>query len=368
MWLGTALPQTPPAAPPAGKTVPTPSFESSWSLTLDLKDPLLAASATTVFIAATSGTLTAYALDDGRELWKSDARPIVPPVEGDELLFVVEEHAVVALSQATGEQKWTTPLTPLHVRPLHESGWLFLADSEGSVVALRSSDGSQVWRQAVGAPLVAPMTLDGDLLFAPLLDGRLVALVVSAEGKLKWTCVLDSAGGTPVAAGERVYIGSAKGLFYSVKQKDGRVDWRHTRMANTVIGHPILSGPRVLIATMEKRVVAFNRGSGAQLWGAPFDATPAEQIAVDGESLFVPEASGEIAAVAEKTGKSVVAIPAPKSTGSRLAAPIVVAGPPGGMRLVRLMLGSDGMLTLEIFKKAAPPSRPALPARPRPDA
>jgi outer membrane protein assembly factor BamB len=352
-WIASALPQTPAPAAPAGKNLPAPAFQAGWTVTLDARDPLVAAGSALVFLGSKSGALTAYAIEDGHPVWTKDIRTSLTPVVGADLLFVFNDSAgaLVALDQATGAERWRTPVGELAVTPLHQSGWLFAAGKDGSMTALRSADGSQVWRQAVGVPAAARLALDGDRLFAALTDGRLISMAVNSDGRVEWTCPLDSPGGIPFAVGERVYVSSTKGTLYSIKQKNGRLDWRHARIGAAAVGHAVVDGSRLFIATLDSRVVALNRDGGAQLWWAPVDARPAEQLTITDGHLLAPLASGEIAIVPEKTGKAVAPLPAPKTAGVRLAAPVVFGGSAESPVLFRVTLGTDAVPLLESFTR-----------------
>ena len=314
-----------------------------------MKDPVIAAGAAHAFLGAKDGPLRAYALDDGHQVWTKDIRTALPPVVGEDLLFVVQDGELLALDQSTGHERWHVSSGDMARAPLHQAGWLFFSAKDGSLVALRSADGSEVWRQALGAPTAAAMSVDGDQLFAPLTDGRLVSLAINAAGTQLWSCMLDSPGGSPLAAGDRVYLGSAKGLFYSVKEKNGRLDWQHKRIGTPVIGRPVLDGERVFIATLDSRVVAIDRGGGAQLWWEPLNARPVEQLTIESDHLLVPLTSGEIAIVSEKTGKSIAPIAPPASSGVRLAAPMAVGGSAGALHLLRITMGTDAVPVLESF-------------------
>lgn len=318
---------------------------------LETKDPAIAAGASNVFLAAKTGPLTAYALADGHQVWTNALRAAQPPVVSGDLLFVAQDGVLFALDQATGRERWHAATGELAVPPLAQAGWLFVPAKDGSILALRSTDGSEVWRQSLAAPAAASMAVDGDRLFIPLRDARVVALAINANGALLWTCLLDSPGGSPLAASDRVYLGSTTGEFYSVKQKDGRVAWRHTRIGMAVVGHPVMGDSRLFIATLDNRIVALDPDGGAQLWWETLNARPAEQLMRDGAHLLSPVATGEIAILPEKTGKSLTPIPAPKAAGIRLAAPVVIGGPPDAPVLLRITMGSDAVPVLESFKR-----------------
>jgi outer membrane protein assembly factor BamB len=353
--MSAALPQVAPPARPVGKTVPapTPAFKATWTAVSEsvVRVPF-AAGATNFFLPLDSGHVVARALEDGAEVWRISLAADVGLTAGDDLVFVAKGDVLHALEQSTGRERWTAMTGPLAVQPTWRAGWIFAAATNGSIAALRATDGSPVWQQSLGAAVAAPIAIDGDRLFASLADRQLVSLDIAANGNVVWKTSLDAVGGQPLAAGERLFLSTVNGGFFSYKQESGRLDWPHTLIRPKVVGCPVADGARVFIATSDNRVVALDRRSGTIQWFVPLAGRPAEQLIVDRQQVILPLASGDIVILAEKDGKPLAPLGAQKpGQGIRLSTPLVVGGPPGAPQLLRLTMGTDQVETLTSYRR-----------------
>jgi outer membrane protein assembly factor BamB len=411
-WIVAAQPQVGPPVtkhPPIpisskGKIVPkapSPPFKPKWNLTLPQSLHVqVVAGPDEFFVGSDAGTTAAYASADAQLMWTA---PIAAArmAAGDGFVFVSDDKGVHALNQTTGNIFWTIPTGPLATSPVWLPGWLFTEALDGTVAAWRISDGSKLWERALGvpAPPLSPLVIDGDRVFIPLHDRRLVCLKIQ-DGAMLWSLDLDGIAGTPTAAAGRVYFGSSNYTFYAVKQQNGELEWEpHRMIKSTVIGRPVLDERYIWITTLNNRVQALSRSNGQIEISNELSARPTEQFVIDGGQVIVPLASGEIAVFDQKTGKvlrSPTSVPPPGSPeataaaaaataaptaapsggivpplppppvtatvapGTRLAPPLVVTGPSDAPVLLRVILnpGSDHIVTAFERTKPAPPAPP----------
>ena len=375
-WINVALPQVIAPFPSPGKSVPAkpvgkhgpppppPVYKAGWSVPLNsVKQVRVAAGTANVFIGTDTGPLKARTLADATDVWTADLKPDVDLAAGDQLLFVAEGDVLHALEQDTGHERWRVTTGPLAVAPMWQVGWVFTAAKSGALTAFRAADGSQVWQQALGSPAAATMALDGDRLFVALADQRLVCLGI-VTGTVTWALKLSAVGGEPLALGDRVYLGTADTNFYSVKQGAGDVEWTHRLIRAKVAGHPILDERHIYVATLDNRVLALSRGNGAIQWMQPLVSRPGEQLLLESGQLIVPLGSGEFTVLEPKEGKSVLpkpavpavpAVPVPAAPkageGTKLAAPLVLAGTTDAPQLLRVTIGPDALYTLTSFRR-----------------
>jgi outer membrane protein assembly factor BamB len=385
-------PPIPPLTRAAGNEIPALApYRPKWSLALPPATRVaLAAGAENFFIGTDTGPLLAYSLVDVGQIWTADLQPVLPLTAGEQLVFVATDDTLHALDQATGQERWKIASGPLAVAPTWRQGWLFTLGHEGDVTAWRASDGGQVWRQPLGSPASAPPAVDGDRLFVPLADGRLVCLMI--DGSIAWSISLAGVGGRPFAAGERVFLGTSHPTFYSVDQSDGTLEWPpHRLLQSTVVGHPVLDSRSIWMATLNNKVIALSRRNGAIEWYNTLPARPAEQLIIEGGQIMVPLESGDIMAFGQKerqrlpsptTPAAAAAAPGPPpaapatpspapsanppdlepqplTPGSRLAAPVILTGPVEAPYLLRATLGADDVHTVTAFQRQAPPPPPA---------
>jgi len=360
VWLASQIPPASINPEQPGKKVPTPAaFQSVWSVSLaSIEQPHLVAGPTNFFVVSKNAPLTARSLADGHEVWTSPLRSDLPPAASEDLVFVLQDDVLHALEQSNGQERWAVRTGPLAIGPVRRTEWVFIAASDGTIAGLRALDGYRVWEQKLGSPASAPPAIDGNRLFAPLADGRLVSMMISTEGRVLWTSTLASAGTEPMAADGRIFLGSAEGLLYSISQEDGQRIWpTHALIRAKVSGHPLVDKTRVFIATLDNYALALDTSSGAIIWRQALDARPSAQMIIDSDQLIVPLNSGDVSFFAVKTGSALAALPGKLTAGNLLVPPLVTTGAPGSPQLLRLTLGSDAVLTLVSFKRAVSPPK-----------
>ncbi len=212
--------------------------------------------------------LAAWDLTIGRQLWVAEADVHSKPAADDQLIFIAESDALVALSAADGSRAWRVTLdaadralaTPL----VWDNGWLIAATESGAIIGFRASDGHLIWRHNLGSPLRAPPALAADRVYLPAGDGRIVALQVETGAKV-WEHRLGGPPSDVLALDDRLYVGSLDNFFYCLLAKDGRVAWRFPT-GGDVIGLPLVDDRRVYFSSLDNILRALDRRSGSQQW------------------------------------------------------------------------------------------------------
>src|SRR5262245_37531432 len=112
-----------PKAPPPLALVPTRPL---WGLALNSTIAQRPAyDATRAYFSLDHDRLVAYDIVSGKQLWLVDSHAIFPPATGDDLVFLVEADAVLALHASDGSEAWRTALAePLATALAWEHGWL----------------------------------------------------------------------------------------------------------------------------------------------------------------------------------------------------------------------------------------------------
>lgn len=286
-----------------------------WSVELSAP-PVLAPVLTEqrVFVAIPPGTIAAFNTTDGAELWKVEMTADQPIVSAGEYLIVAAGEAIHAVRAADGAVAWRQPAGTLTAPLVAHGGWIITAvDSE--ITARRASDGTVVWTQAVG-PLRVAATIEGDSLYLPLTDKRVVALDLTT-GRMKWERTLRGLPAEIAAYGKRVYVGTDDKWFYCLDAKNGGSEWQPIRVGSGTIGRPALDRRHVYFSAMDNYVRALDRDSGAIRWqfGLPF--RPVAGPAVVGTVVVVPGGADVLQALDAASGKRVKSIP----FGASLASP-----------------------------------------------
>jgi outer membrane protein assembly factor BamB len=273
---------------------------------LPLNNPLIVAPAyedTRAFFAIDGDHLAAYDLVAGTQLWMVDARPLMQPVAGDGLLFILEPDVLKALHVADGSVAWQIPFSEtLAVHPVWDNGWLIVASNRGEIGALRATDGQFIWRRDLKSPAHALPALAADRVYIPTSDNRIVALRVET-GEPVWERRLGGAPNDILALNNRIYAGSQDNFFYCVMAADGRVDWRW-RTGGDVIGMPIADERHVYFVALDNVLRALNLVSGGQQWMRPLPMRPAWGPVRAGSTIVVAGQSATLHAFNAKDGVS----------------------------------------------------------------
>ena len=301
-----------PAAPTQSAHAPVSLFPvvPVWALSLGSQLTVAPAyDATHVYFSLEDDRIAAYDIVSGTRTWLVTARPQMPPIAGDSLLFIVEPDALTALDAGDGSVAWQLPFAEkLAVVPVWDNGWLVLSTVIGEVLAFRATDGYLVWRKRFEAPAHAPPALAADRVYVPTENGRIVALQVET-GELLWERRLGGAASDIVAFDERIYAGSADNFFYCVMAKDGRVAWRW-RTGGDITGRPITDDDLVYFVSLDNVLRALSLKSGVQRWMRPLAIRPAWGPALTGTTVVVAGLNASARAFDSKDGKPVGETPA----------------------------------------------------------
>lgn len=165
-------------------------------------------------------------------------------------------------------------------------------------------------RVQIAAP---PVVADGQLYFLDA-DHRVIS-VGASDGRRNWTQALrpeDSRdrvarGGGVATAGGRVFVSTGFGFIVALDASTGNEVWR-TNGGAPFLSAPTVSGGRVYAITADSELLAMDANSGEVLWTYQAIAEQARilsapSVAVEGETVIAPFASGEVAALLGANGR-----------------------------------------------------------------
>lgn len=263
----------------------------------------------TVFVALAGGHVDAYARADGAPLWSIDLELAADLATGDGLVFARTPTAVVAIDGATGRVRWRAEIGPGAVAPRWRSGWLLAATSDGALVALRAADGREIWRRALGSAVAAPTAIEGDRVYVPLADRRVVALAIE-RGERVWEAVLGGPGREILALADRVYVGSLDNALYCLSARDGRQLWQW-RTGGDVVGGAVADASRLYFVALDNVLRAVDRRSGVQRWRLALPTRPAGRPALAGVTVMAPASSRVLMFAHRERGRPVARVELP---------------------------------------------------------
>lgn len=335
--------------PPAAQPLPR---AQRWSVSIPASTTLPPVmDGARVFAFIPPGVVGSFNLADGSQLWRVELAPDHPFAVHDGKLIVAAGGAMHALDAGTGAVAWRQATGTLAAPPLIHQGWV-VTSSGNEVVASRADDGAVVWRQPHGALRHMP-TIEGDQLFLPLSDGRVLAVVLTT-GEARWERKLGDAPSQIAALAGRVYVGSASKYFYCLDAADGDREWRQ-RPGAVVIGRPAVDAERVYVATTDNLLRAYDRVSGALKWQAPLPFRPYSGPLLLGTAVIVPGYITELTTLDAASGKAGPAL----SFGAPLAGPIALQPSDRGPLAAAITGGVAGDWKLSIWE--VPTSVPTAP-------
>lgn len=270
------------------------------------------------YVPLRDGRLVAVDLERGGIRWAVEQAVTSPPVGGEGLVFVAGDERLVAL-RADGVEQWTIPVAGGFAAPLlWQGGWLIAPVASGELLGIRARDGQVIWTARLGTPATARATIDGDRVYVPLRDGRVVALDVST-GESRWERAVGEAPGVVLADGDRLFVGTREksfSFFYCLSAEDGDPKWRW-RTGGAVLGPVVSDGERVYVTALDNVLRAFKRSNGWQEWKQGLPMRPSGPALLVGSVLVVPGVSVELRTYRPRDGSAAGVFQAP----TELAAP-----------------------------------------------
>ena len=272
-----------------------------------------------VFIGDDMGYLTAYALKDGKALWRfQSGKRIVgtPAVSEGIVVFGSADCKIYGLNAQNGNLLWTVETSePVLGAVTIDNGTAYIGASDHTFRAINTCNGEIKWTYTgvKGYLETKPLVTDRKVIFGAW-DNTLYALN-KADGRelWKWTGGLtrmhfSPAAVWPVAAEGKVFITDPQRAMTAIEIETGNTVWRTFQsMVRETIG---LSedGERIYSKTMNDSIVCYStKGSHPhELWasnvGFGYEHAPSMQVEKDG-IVFGSTKEGLIFALEAKTGK-----------------------------------------------------------------
>jgi outer membrane protein assembly factor BamB len=294
---------TVPALPPLPSSPLSPLLPSSvrWSVPISASPaapPVIAGDQ--ILIVLQSGVVSARKMADGTPAWEVSLQSPYPVAAQDGRVYVAASDQIVALSAADGTKVWSVPSPPATAPLLVEGGWV-IAATEHAVVALRSADGTQVWNRPLAGAEVMP-AIEGDNLYVPLTDGRLLALDLRT-GEDRWTKTFVGPLSEVLAFPDRILFGTGDRSFFCLRASDGERDWQRVRLGAVVRGRPAADDHHVYVTSMDNTLRAYRRANGALLWHPAVPFRPTTGPTVIGSVVLVAGSAAELRAFAVSNGQ-----------------------------------------------------------------
>jgi outer membrane protein assembly factor BamB len=308
-----------------------------------------------VVLALQSGQVLAHSVADGAPLWTATFAATRDLAGDGDLVLIPVESAVQALAHDSGETRWSAETGRITAPLLLRGGWAIIAAGD-RLTARRDSDGAVVWTRTIALVDQRP-AIDGDTLYVPVADGRVVALELTT-GTVKWEHEVGANPTEPFVYGDRVYLGAAGRDFVCLRADTGGEAWRFP-IGAAVRGRAEADASRVYAVSMDNLLRAFGRSNGTLAWKQDVGYRPSAGPLLVGSTVAVPGRTASLPTYDTSTRKVVAQLALPDPA---VIAPGIGHGSENRPALLAIVTGDPGKPWL--LSLAGPPL-PALPA-PRP--
>jgi len=273
--------------------------------------PLLALAAVTALSACSTVSRVGSALNpfDGgneqRETAPEDGRVSILAFEQQLTPDPALQARRITVPPMTAVAEWSQPGGTSDNSPPHSSGAAVLEQAWRANLGEGSNN-----RARIAAP---PVIANGTLYF--LDANHRVHAINASNGRRLWNEQLrapgrsDRAGrgGGIAASGGRIFVTTGYGFIVALDGQSGDEIWRAQADA-PFQSAPTVSGTRVFATTNDSELMAFDVSTGEVSWTHQAIAEPARilsapSVAVDGETVVAPFASGELVALLSGNGR-----------------------------------------------------------------
>ena len=241
-----------------------------------------------VFAGSADSTLYAIDTESGKSRWTfRTGGPIKSAVcvDGSRLFLQGGDGVAYALEKSSGRVLWTfhtggEKIYPLYgyadyyqASPVCHKGLVYLGSGDGNMYALDAAGGGLVWRFQTGGVVHATPAVYGDTLYAGSFDGYLYALD-ARTGALAWKFKsvghrffpLGEMQGAAVAGGGLVFVGSRDYNLYAVDAAKGYCHWNKPFPKGWIMALTLCDSALYAGTSDDDVLVAFDPATGQERW------------------------------------------------------------------------------------------------------
>ncbi|MGR5175923.1 outer membrane protein assembly factor BamB [Vibrio parahaemolyticus] len=240
-----------------------------------------------LFVASRDGAVKALDPETGNTVWEVDlqgdtsARLSGGIAAAYQKLYLGSENGeVIALDVKTGEEVWRTKVNgEVLANPVADASLIMVHTSQGTMVALEQASGEERWTISTDVPNLtlrgdsAPSTVSGGVFWGTA-NGRLAAAIVE-RGQLIWQQPVGTPKGateidrlvdvdsSPIILGGTLYTVGFNGQLISIDLRSGNPIWKRNYSSATDMATDNRS---LFLVTDQDHVVAVDVRSGTELW------------------------------------------------------------------------------------------------------
>ena len=246
-----------------------------------------------VFTIDTQGIVKAFALDNGKKLWKRRLKHVNKNLK---------DNSISGGGLAYYEGK------------------VFATTGFGKVFAINSEDGEIIWELDLKSPIRIAPTANADLVIVQTLDNGLFAIKIES-GTILWKDKIEAESTTMVGGASPAYSPSqdlvvaafSNGQLQAYKASTGSLLWSEWLISaasteslseiTAIKANPIIDETAVYAVGYSAPMVAIDIRTGVKLWQKEIAASSQPWVA--GQFIFVLTNEGDLAAIEKQTGNIV---------------------------------------------------------------
>ena len=211
-------------------------------------------------------------------------KKLTPVVDGGFVFAASDDGEIIAVNTINGDLMWQTEVENSITGGVGAGDGIVMIGTEAAeLIVFNQSNGEEVWRASVSSEILSQPKTNGDIVVAQTVDGKLIALN-REDGMQRWTYettlpALTLRGtSSPIVTSEgTVVAGFSNGILVSVAAEDGVYVWEERvavpdgqydiERVIDVDGELLVDGSRILAASYQGNLMAFDIASGQIVWG-----------------------------------------------------------------------------------------------------
>jgi outer membrane protein assembly factor BamB len=270
-----------------------------------------------VGVGSAAGEIVAIQLLDGSLACRATttSEVLAPPQVINNKVFAQSiDGKIAAFDAASGERKWlySTTIPSLTLRgtstPIADKDFLIGAFANGRMVMLDQSRGQVGFEQRAGVgqgqtdlerlvDIDGQMVLDGSVLYAVAYQGNLVAIDLSAKGKVRWSREASSIVGLGTGFGN-IYLASEDGRLTAISKDTTEDIWTTEALLYRDITAPVAVSSYVAVGDFEGYLHLIAQSDGRFVGREKLDSSGlTAPVIVDGSRIYVITNSGRLLAL-----------------------------------------------------------------------
>lgn len=240
---------------------------------------------------------------------------ITPAIDNGVIYAASENGNVAAIDISSGDVVWRTRIEGVVTGGVGAGrGLVMLATESAELIVLDQQTGDLRWRRGVSSEVLSAPQTNGNVIVAQTVDDKLVALAVE-DGEQQWIYettqpALTLRGSSkPAITTDAVIAGFSNGTLVAVAARDGVFRWEQ-RVAvpegdydiDRVIdvdGDLLLDGGRILAASYQGNLMAFEVTTGRIIWG--MEASSYHGMALGFGNIYYADDTSHIFAIRDNS-------------------------------------------------------------------